>query len=511
MCYNPYYALQVKKEYDIRFQRTGVSQPLHIIGSVKTVDVSTIKYGKEHNLIMIPCGQCKECRVKKVRDKTCQGLAEFQTSKCGFMLNLTFGDVATYKTLRKKNKLNRYQAIKMTNFMKWSLEVAEFQKFMKRLRFWYYQYQLRQFLVSKGYYELAQKKSIRLSKDFKEFYKEDLSKFETIRYLHCGEYGSDYSRPHHHAIIYNLPREILECYEKPVYSAKKHRVVRQCISRVIEKLWSFGYHTIDVCNSGTIGYVSRYIVKKLNGDNKENILQGRYPEYTTASNRKCLGHDWFLKNKDELVQTEECVFMTDKGKKVRFGLPSAFDRLLKKYNHYDDYYKLKEKRCERSVNDLKNILDTGVSIYSWLNSKEIIVLQYLKKYIRSYEDEKITYDAFVTKARSFGFSDEFIYSFPENTRNYLCTKGFKDFRYHSTNDDLLEKYRKYEQYRLKNINYYKGNCMLSEKQRQSAIELFKSFINPFKCKQKGKQIMPKILTQNDDMCYIDVKGIEYVY
>lgn len=511
MCTNPYFALQLKEIYDVKFQRFGVHSPIKIIGSALTKDYNVVKneLDDHYNLILVPCGQCIDCRIKKVRDRTCQGLAEFATNQKAVFITLTFGSVATYKTVKKMYKLSSYKARKYTRFLEWSLETYEFQKFMKRLRFWFYNKQLRELLLRKGYFELSQKKRIILSSELKEKLKDDISNFKKIRFMHCGEYGTLLSRPHHHAIIYGIDLSDLDCYEKMIYDSSERRYKKRYISRVLEQKWTFGFNTVDVCNSGSIGYVARYITKKINGDTAEEHYNGKHKEYITSSNRVALGTDYYIKNKEELLTTGYCCFSTSKGKKIRFFLPSSFDRWLKK-NDISSYLQMKNDRSLRSVENFNKLVDSDVSIYSYLDMKEKKRLQQFNKFVRNYERGYYEYNEFYAKAHAFGFSNNFIEQFKTNVSNNILFKDYRSYLKKSTNKEIFEKYRHFEQGRNNLINYYSTNVKLNKNFIDIMVKNIKEWVNPFKVKERSKKTLPFELTKDDNYA-IDVNGKEFFY
>lgn len=65
----------------------------------------------------------------------------------------------------------------------------------------------------------------------------------TIKYYACGEYGAKTSRPHYHAIMFNLPQNWVT---NP---------------NLILDVWGKGNIFIAPCNIATIKYVTKYIMK----------------------------------------------------------------------------------------------------------------------------------------------------------------------------------------------------------------------------------------------------------
>lgn len=85
-----------------------------------------------------------------------------------------------------------------------------------------------------------------------------------LRYYAVGEYGSKYARPHYHAILFNLPVNMM------------------CRSMSLAKnIWQHGEVEIAQANVATMAYVAGYL-------NKESIVfenDDRYPEFSRMSNK----------------------------------------------------------------------------------------------------------------------------------------------------------------------------------------------------------------------------------
>ena len=130
----------------------------------------------------IPCGQCIGCRLERSRQWAVRISTEASLYEKNCFITLTFSP----EHLEKRSN-------------KWSLDVSDFQKFMKRLR-----------------------KAVSPKK---------------IRFFSCGEYGEKNMRPHYHACIfgYDFPDKIL-------YTIRDEcRLYR---SPLLEKIWNLGFATV---------------------------------------------------------------------------------------------------------------------------------------------------------------------------------------------------------------------------------------------------------------------------
>lgn len=187
--------------------------------------------------VKVPCGQCIGCRLEKSRQWAMRCMHEASLYEDNCFLTLTYDDEHLPKDL--------------------SLDVREFQLFMKRFRF----------ECGAG-----------------------------IRFFHCGEYGERYGRPHYHAIIFNydFPDKVL---------FKRSNGFALYTSDILSRLWSNGYAVIGDVTFDSAAYVARYVMKKVTGEASDEhykvIVDGqefnKRPEYTTMSRRPGIGKGWFDK------------------------------------------------------------------------------------------------------------------------------------------------------------------------------------------------------------------------
>lgn len=177
--------------------------------------------------VIIPCGQCIGCRQNHARQWAIRCLHESQFHSHNSFITLTIDD----KHLNNQNTLVK----------------ADFQKFMKRLR-----------------------------KHFLD---------EKIRYFHCGEYGSETERPHHHACLFGIGFADRKLW-KEKHGVKLYR------SPTLETIWTMGHSTIGDVTYESACYVAQYVVKKITGPSAADHYQGRQPPYITMSRRPGIGQKW---------------------------------------------------------------------------------------------------------------------------------------------------------------------------------------------------------------------------
>lgn len=505
MCTEPLYAIRLKTEYDNKFQRFKIRTPIKVLCAVREIgkDTSKLNYNRDvYDLLMISCGQCMQCRLQRVKQRAVMSICESLEHTENSFVTLTFGYPQTYSYYRHKVGLSHYLAKKKAHFHEWSLDVETFQKFMKRLRNWYYNYQLCNHLLSLGRSDLIPSNyplvtHVRLPFLERSFLLKDFRP-NKIRCMHCGEYGDQHQRPHHHCILFGFQfPDLKEIYE----NGKKYYT-----SDILSHLWTFGIHRIGECSYNSCAYVSRYVTKKVNGNNQEQYYNGRKPEYVTYSTKPVLGANYFIKNYIEFVNTGLVSVVADK--KYECPIPRSYDNILKKID-FNLFTSMKEKRVKDSVKDLDILFKQDRSIYSKLDSNQKICMSVLRKLVRSYESSGIIKsDELFKKAKAFGISTKFFASeFKDNAVSFLMNKTFKSHKKRNTNDDLHEKYYKFELGRKRHISHcYDLN--LSDKEIVRRLCFYKNMPNPFKCAFRGRSL-PDIESINENS-YIDEKGKEFI-
>jgi hypothetical protein len=235
----------------------------------------------------LPCGQCIGCRLEYSRQWAVRLVHEAQMHNNNSFITLTFDDENLYQ------RDNPY-----------SLDVGEFQKFMKRFR--------------KG-------------------------KGKNVRFFHCGEYGDKNKRPHYHAIIFGW-----DFPDKTLWSVRDG--VQLYVSEELQNLWPYGFSTIGEVTFQSCAYVARYVMKKMKGEAAEDYYKtvdphtGEVldikPEYCTMSRRPGIGAAWIEKYKNDVYPNDYVVI---NGKEVR--PPRYYDNILSE----EELEQLKKKRQENKI------------------------------------------------------------------------------------------------------------------------------------------------------------------
>lgn len=259
--------------------------------------------------VTVPCGQCIGCRLEKSRQWAIRCMHEAKLHDDNCFITLTYNDenLPEGGTLVKKH----------------------FVDFMKRLR----------------------------------------SRFsgQKIMYYHCGEYGENFARPHHHACLFGVDfRDKLKF--------KKNAGNWIYTSELLDDIWQYGYCSVADVTFESAAYVARYCTKKVTGDDALTHYAGREPEYATMSLKPAVGKNYALRYADEIMYNDSIV--------LRGGLqlrPARYyDKLFEEYD-YDKYMMNKSKRRKMAKEMSSD------NTYDRLSVKERIKKLNIMK--RSYESE----------------------------------------------------------------------------------------------------------------------------
>ena len=162
--------------------------------------ITTTRGGKN---VTFPCGQCISCRVNHSQDWTFRLEQQLKVSRSAHFITLTYDD----------------ENITRNDSGHGILVKRDLQLFFKRLR--------------KATQRLEDKAVEKL-----HFHEEMV--FPKIKYYGVGEYGGETFRPHYHAIVYNIPKDIL---------------------LNLRQIWKLGNIQIGTVTSASIRYVTKYITK----------------------------------------------------------------------------------------------------------------------------------------------------------------------------------------------------------------------------------------------------------
>lgn len=109
---------------------------------------------------------------------------------------------------------------------------------------------------------------------------------EPIRFLSCGEYGSRFSRPHYHFILFGVD------FQSDRYTAGRRGGEDVYRSPTLERVWTMGRSEIGSATFESACYVARYVASKVDS----RALAGREAEFLLSSLKPGLGFSWIAEN-----------------------------------------------------------------------------------------------------------------------------------------------------------------------------------------------------------------------
>lgn len=122
-----------------------------------------------------------------------------------------------------------------------------------------------------------------------------------IRYFCSGEYGEKSFRPHYHLILFGISVDD-DVFSNKLYSGKDGF---QCLM----KEWPYGMAFVGMVTYDSACYVAKYTLKKVTGRGAKEYYEklGVEPEFALMSRKPGIGSEYFIDNKDRLVEREYCV------------------------------------------------------------------------------------------------------------------------------------------------------------------------------------------------------------
>lgn len=252
--------------------------------------------------LMVPCQQCRGCRIDYSRHWADRIVMESLTS----LPHSCFFVTLTYSEPELQRLLTGYRYEYTVDGNTYDLRAAtlikkDLQDFNKRLREYY----------SRVY------------------------NHDNIRFYACGEYGHNTRRPHFHVCYFNLPIQDLEVY------SNNFRGDVLYISPTLEKLWGHGFVVIGELTWESAAYTARYVVKKWKGLEADEFYEkvGHVlPEFSLASNRPGIGGMYYELHKHEIYKYDQIQLPSSDKRDGITSVPRYFDKLLEKYQkeHPDD-------------------------------------------------------------------------------------------------------------------------------------------------------------------------------
>lgn len=277
-------------------------------------------------LLLVPCGQCDECRMKRSQETANRIYLETLSYNDNWGVCLTYDD--DHLPLGKEVTTDDGEICFHP-----TLDPDHLTAFMKALRQ----------IFARRY------------------------GFTGIKFYAAGEYGSQNYRPHFHLVLMNCPLpadDVFIC--KGEFSKTGEQLYG---SRICEEAWSnVVKHIVKVGKRGKVlknpkvlkervlkgrvrlnpvtwkyaAYCARYILKKQVGKNSSIYDRlGIVPEFTRCSTQEAIGKNFYEENKEKILENDS--FLVKQGERVvSASLPSYFLKLAVKDGY--DIEGLKERR-----------------------------------------------------------------------------------------------------------------------------------------------------------------------
>lgn len=259
-------------------------------------------FAANYKKTIIPCRTCIGCKLDYSREWANRGYLESKYSDHNYFVTLTYDD--DHLPMLEKITTKDSKTYKRTEEWKGVLEPNHLKGFIHDIR----QYFDRQ------------------------------KNHQGIKYIACGEYGTEKERPHYHIVLFNCPLETEGFYNSRLN--RDHDYLWQ--HKTIERFWRLGISNVGLATWNTIAYVSRYVTKKLYGHNAEDerAQKGQIPEFIRVS--KGIGKKFWEENKESILSTDTITIRNGSGVH-QSKPPRYFNRLLKAENS-EIYEAIKEKR-----------------------------------------------------------------------------------------------------------------------------------------------------------------------
>lgn len=355
-CYHPMIRIENPHKWI-----TGVDghkyHPAEIIKYNNTKDLSAWifeqdKGTRSRKVDLIPCGNCIGCRLEYSRQWATRGYLESLDYEKNWFCTITYDD----EHMTTNEELETSDGITYWNEGDWNgtLVPKELTQFIKNVR------QI-----------MARTKD----KDGKPLQKEG------IRFMACGEYGSERQRPHYHIIFLNLNLPNEDLYNPKLIN---HEFYYQ--SHIIERAWGKGICNICEASWNNIAYTARYITKKINGAESEDMYasKGQTKEFFRVSRMPGIGENYFRKHWQEIYKNDE-IIIKNKAGVIATQPPKYFDRLLEEISPETlEKVKIKRRRRAKQNGKVKN-LETSLFELQQLEIEERLQDEKTLKLVREFE------------------------------------------------------------------------------------------------------------------------------
>lgn len=194
-----------------------------------------------------------------------------------------------------------------------------------------------------------------------------------VRYFACGEYGTNYLRPHYHVCLHGFSF----LHDRQPVSRSNGNILYN--SATLAKLWPHGMSWIGDLTYESAAYTARYVLKKSFGYfANPDKYDGKVPEAVRMSLKPGLANKFFDRYFSDIYPHDFVVLLN--GRKVK--PPRYFDKLLEKRDP-TMYYDVKKARFKRALSRKEDNTSSRLFVRHELQKLR------LKKLIRSLDNESV--------------------------------------------------------------------------------------------------------------------------
>lgn len=265
------------------------------------ISPSLVRQGS--SVFLSPCGHCSQCIASKVSALT-------------FLAD---------KEVSKARRLNRGSSFITLTYSEKSLPVSDLgYPTLRRKDSQHFMMRFRTNLLRAGY-------------DY------------PVKFLSCGEYGSDNGRPHMHFVIIGAPVSLAETITRKSWSKSK-------------------YGLIDVLpmTSGAVGYLCKYMSKSNPLPDVKAVYDSRHIECPFVFHSVKLGYDWVVNHVSEIIRDKFTYYDANAGYGRLF--PSSVRRLVESLTGVDPRPYVQEYMSKIDTHGMP--LDDFNTVRDYLNARK---------------------------------------------------------------------------------------------------------------------------------------------
>lgn len=340
----------------------GVISPRLVFSASEALRYYSERYGASvgavmvrDNAIQMPCGKCLACEMRKRKEINVRLTNEASVASDCCFITLTYNDENVVKA--DGHAFNRDRLASLGRGEKFEGNLTLFpkdvQSFLKRLRR-HLEYLPESYtdwdkedVVQPSYvneYEVFRHGGVFYQKIKGSFIVRDHVPLP-IRYFCVGEYGGNTKRPHYHILIFGWKPSDMKLWKRCGDSI-------MCRSPQIEKLWKFGFSSVEEFGAGHARYVSRYVTKKM--VSLAPPSSDVCPEFFLQSVRKGgIGAPWFDKNY-EAIMSRGFITLNENGTYINYAMPQYYWRRLR-YKNLSLWLQLRDEKLQFVSSNRPNV------------------------------------------------------------------------------------------------------------------------------------------------------------